>query len=207
MFLCLQPKNVHLIFKFLTLKQTTNCKPRSSNVCYLSNSEVWQVVHQQNKTLQILLWSPCYMSWRKNLLAEEGGREFPSAIISQCVSSICAARFKTLSRAWERIPLCSYPDFLQQKQITEFGHFCTFPSKLFQHIIPSLIPVSMFSNPLSHLSQLCSTKSHPFPCPYSMPSQILAIFSTQTYLSSQDWEVYWPHPLLLSSSSVSKKQR
>lgn len=140
--------------------------------------------------LLIHLWGPCYVSWKKNLLPEEAGWEFPSASISQCVSSICTARLRTLRRALERILLCSSPALLQLKQTTELGHFYTVPSKLFQCATRSLIPVSIVSNILSHLSQLPSTKSLPFPWPYFLPSQILAIFSTQTPLSSQHWEAY-----------------
>lgn len=120
----------------------------------------------------------------------------PLPVFHRCVSGRYTGRLLTCV-LWTGLWRGSFPvhSLTSSNTHRELGHFYTFPSKLFQSTTPTLIPVSMFSNPLSCLSQLTSTKFHPFPCPHFLPSQIMTMFPTQTPLSTQDWEVYWTSSL------------
>lgn len=97
---------------------------------------------------------------------------------------------------------CLFPT---SSQTTEFEYFCTFSPKLFQSTTLTFFPTPVFSNPSSHVSQLSSTVLPLSPSSFS-PFPNLVHIAIQAPLSSQDWRVYWPPPLLHPSSPACKKQ-
>lgn len=132
-------KNIHL--NFSALKQTTNCKSRNSSVGFLTDSEEWQVVHQHIKILLIRLWAPCYLSWQKNLPAEEAGWDLPLQVFHRCVSSRCTVGLLTCA-LWTRLWRWSFPIHSPAPSIHKHRAWPFFAHPLSNCSSPPLQPLS-----------------------------------------------------------------